>query len=66
MLFLLFSLMGVGCGKDEEAGEFIEKDFFGFSDFGCENEPWNLKSGYMNNHYVITSQQEFEKYIVIF
>ena len=57
------SLMGAGCEKEEEAGEFIEKEFFKFSDFGCEYEPWHLKPGYVNNHYIITSQQELEKYI---
>jgi hypothetical protein len=61
-LLLLFSLMGAGCEKEEEAGEFIEQEFFKFSDFGCENEPWHLKSGYANNYYIITSQQELEKY----
>ncbi len=61
-IFLLLGFMGAGCEK-EEAGEFIEKEFFKFSDFKCENEPWYLESGYMNNHYIITSQQELEKYI---
>lgn len=63
IIFLLLSLMGAGCEKDEEIEKFTEKEFFKFSDFGCENEPWHLKSEYVNNHYIITSQQEFEKYI---
>jgi hypothetical protein len=63
LLLLCVVLLGAGCEKNDENGEFIEKEFFKFSDFGCENKPWRLKSGYENNHYIITSQQEFEKHL---
>ena len=62
-IFLLFGLIGAGCEKNDEIEKFTEKEFFKFSDFGCANEPWHLMPEYVNNHYVITSQQELEKYI---
>lgn len=64
-ILCFFSLAVCGCEKSDENQEFSEKKFFKFSDFGCENIPWHLKQGFANNHYVITSQQELEKYIEI-
>ncbi|MGQ7868297.1 hypothetical protein [Sunxiuqinia sp. sy24] len=64
---MLFALMGAGCEKENtiENEDLMPVEVFKFSDFGCENIPWHLKQGYANNHYVITSQQELEKYVEI-
>ncbi len=60
---------GAGCDDDDndnndDDGEYTELEFFKFSDFGCENDnQWNLNSGYHNDNYVITSQEEFEEIV---
>ncbi len=61
--FLALFIMGAGCEKVGYPGEFIEKPFLKFSDFGCPNEGWHIRSGYTNNHYIVNSQQKLEKYI---
>lgn len=65
ILFLLLSLTGAGCEDDDndDNGKLIEREFYKFSDFGCENISWHLKSEYEQNHYVISSLQELEGYI---
>ena len=61
IIFLFMILTGSGCEKDP--GEFIERPFFKFSDFGCENVLWRLKPGNTNHYELVTSQQELEEYI---
>ncbi len=57
-------LLGTGCEKDEDNSEYTEIEFFKFSDFGCENDnQWSLNSGYYNDNYIITSQEEFEEIV---
>jgi|GEM_PF-2996329 len=65
-IILLLSLMGAGCDDNDNRNsddELIEKEFYKFSDFGCESIFWYMKSEYEQNHYVISSQQELEGYI---
>lgn len=66
LIFLLFFVMGAGCEKNNEDGEYAEIEFFKFSDFGCESDySWNLKTDYIGGNHIITSQQEFEECIAI-
>ncbi len=63
IVFLLLLVTGAGCRKEKEEDpeEFEEKQILKFSDFGCSNQHWYIKPGYVNNHYIINSQQELEK-----
>ena len=64
IFLVLLSLVGTACNNDDiEPTELEEQEFWKFSDFGCENHTWNLKPEYVNNHYVIETQDELEKYI---
>ena len=59
---LCFLLLGAGCNDDD--GEYTEIEFFKFSDFGCENDnQWSLNTGYYDDNYIITSQEEFEEVV---
>ena len=61
---MLFSFVGTACDNDDiEPTEYEEQEFWKFSDFGCENHTWHLKPEYVNNHYVIKTQDELEKHI---
>lgn len=57
----LLSLMGVGCKDNEKNEMFLNKEYFKFTDFGCDSAPV-LKSEYNGNYYIITSQQNLEQY----
>jgi hypothetical protein len=61
--FLFLFITGAGCEREEDPGEFTEKQILKFSDFGCSDVLWHFKPGYSNTHYIVNSQQELEKYI---
>jgi len=62
LLPLCVVLLGAGC--DDDDGEYTEIELYKFSDFGCENDnQWSLNTGYYNDNYIITSQEEFEEIV---
>ncbi|MCD6597243.1 MAG: hypothetical protein J7L04_06120 [Bacteroidales bacterium] len=60
----LFNFVGTACvNVDVKPTKLEEQEFWKFSDFGCENHTWNLNPGYVNNHYVVETQDALKKYI---
>jgi hypothetical protein len=56
LLLLIFTVNG--CKKEKGPGEFTEKQFFRFSDFGCMSVSYEPE--YKNNQYLVTSQADLE------
>jgi hypothetical protein len=66
LVILFIFIMGAGCEKNIQEGEYSEIEFLKFSDFGCQSDnSWYLNTGCGGGNYIITSLQDFEKCVTI-
>lgn len=57
-------ILGNGCIKKNENGNYSELDYFKFSDFGCQNDnQWSLSTNGVN--YIISSQEGFDEHLIV-